>query len=219
MLGGIIRGLLGLAMLAVSGGTAIPCVMAARFEITDIRTADLVVRGEVVEFSKVGFGEERPLEHYGLIRLKVIETWKGEEREEWELYWWNSTFGIPEDWQFGAEVVIAAIDPSRPQPPLRGPSATVRGTVRPDLHQVLQAPCASPFVFRTSPREDEVAAWRRETDGLRRMMDQLPSERMRQRLERMMAADPAKTYRRRIAALRACVDEDEETCKAVWRGQ
>ena len=175
------------------------------------------MRGKVVEFSKVGFGEKRGLGHYGLIRLQVTETWKGDKAGEWELYWWNSTFGTPEDWPFGPEVVIAAIDSSRPQPPLRGPSATTRGTVRPDLLQVLQAPCAPPFIFRTAPSDNELKRYEKEVEGVRKLMEQMPSAGMRKRMERMLGQHPEKVYRRRIAALRACVDEDIETCKAVWR--
>lgn len=153
--------LLSLVFTLTVASDALACFAMAYRHLADIRHADLVVQGDIVNYQKIGFGGQRPLEHYGLIRLRVSEVLVGETTGEIELYWWNSTFGIPEDWPYGRKIVIAAIDPQKPQPPLRGPSATVRGSVRPDLLSVLQAPCALPFIFGIEPSAKELRNYRK----------------------------------------------------------
>ena len=202
-----------LVLQFVVDGAASACSRGEEKEVTDIGHAELVVRARVVDFRKVA---EDSLT-YGLIYVDVLETWRGEHRSQWELRWVNSVFGMPDGWGYGDDVVIAASDGLQALRPFAGVEAWPYGDRRSGVMQVLQAPCAPPFIFRTSPREDEISAWRDATDGLRRMMEQMPNERMRKRLDQMLGADPVKTYRRRIAALRACVEEDAETCRAVWK--
>jgi hypothetical protein len=125
---------------------AFACLGVAPRVMEDIKQADIVFEGEVISYKRKGCPKSDPsLKCFGLIRVRVDETYYGEHRKAWTLYWWNSTFRVPEQWERDRLMIFAAKWNDGRSLPLRGPSATVFETKRPDLPQVLQAPCSSPF--------------------------------------------------------------------------
>jgi hypothetical protein len=126
---------------------AAACMMAAPFQIEDIKAADLVLTGTLVRYERVSPGRPDSLDDYGLLTIKVDQVLKGSASGEVQLYWWNSTFGVPEKLAFGGPIIVAAVGADKPGLPLRGPSATVFATKRPDLPQIMQAPCSSAFLL------------------------------------------------------------------------
>jgi hypothetical protein len=122
------------------------CIDIAPFEIEDIRQADAIFGGKIIRYERVSPGRPNSLDDYGLLTVRVDEVLKGHVRGEVQLYWWNSTFGVPEE-EIESSVLIAAVDAKRKMLPLRGASATVFPTRRPDLLQLMQAPCSSPFLL------------------------------------------------------------------------
>ncbi|MEZ5921597.1 MAG: hypothetical protein R3C60_09640 [Parvularculaceae bacterium] len=139
-----------LAFWVVATTSAQACMGVAPFVIEDIKAADVVLVGDVTNYSVEGCQpEEAPsLACYGLIDIDVSETLQGEAREHWTLYWWNSTFGVPEKWELDNPLIIAGRWAKSRGLPLRGPSATVFPSKRPELLQVLQAPCSRPFLLQ-----------------------------------------------------------------------
>ncbi len=53
-------------------------------------------------------------------------------------------------------IIVAGIRADGKRLPLRGPSATSFPSQRPDLLQILQAPCSSAFILDYSPKEEEL---------------------------------------------------------------
>ena len=216
MLRALLCGLVAVAMLATAAPAAPACTVDRPLDIADIEKAMLVVRGRVVEYRRLAPADAQTAERNALIRIEVAETWRGSERDEWQILWGSESSELPEDWPFGDDIVLAALMPVALQT-LPAPGDGASREPEPLLPWVLQAPCAPPFIFRTTPPEDEERRHDEEMEGVRNLMKQMPSESMRRRMEGMLGESPEKTYRRRIAALRACVEEDMEICKAVWR--
>lgn len=145
--------------VAVTAQPASACMMDAPFHIEDIRLANMVFSGTLVRYERVSPGRPDSLDDYGLLIVKVDHTLKGDAKGEVQLYWWNSTFGVPETLAVGGRMIFAAVRADQPGPPLRGPSATVFATRRPDLPQLLQAPCSSAFMLPYSQKsEDNIRA-------------------------------------------------------------
>ncbi len=141
------------AALSAMFAGANACMKDAPFVIEDVKLADVVFQGDVERYSVKGcaLGETRTLFCYSLIDVSVTETFYGEKRDHWTLYWWNSTFGVPDDWEYEKSMIFAGRWEGSARPPLRGPSATVYASERPELLQVLQAPCSTPFILEPSP--------------------------------------------------------------------
>jgi len=135
-----------LAMLA-SASAARACINIAPFEIEDIRQADAVFTGQLVAYERVSPGRPGSLHDYGLLTVRVDEVIKGKVPKKVQLYWWNSTFGLPESLDIETPLLIGAVSAEGQNPPLRGGSATVFPTRRPDLLQLLQAPCSQAFLL------------------------------------------------------------------------
>lgn len=130
------------------------CIVFAGFESADVIYADLVFEGEVIEYEYVAGGEQPSLRDYALITFRVDRALRGSTEDEVTLYWWNSTFGVRGEWNHSTALIVAAQDPTSPVPPLRSGSGVTKGIERPDLHQILQAPCSAPFFL---PRDVRVA--------------------------------------------------------------
>ena len=119
----------------------------AEFEVEDIRQADAIFSGSVLSYEIVSPSNPGTLEEYGLIKVRVEETLKGDIAGDVQLYWWNSTFGMPEELYLTDPALFAVVAPGENPLPLRGSSATIFASRRPDLLQVLQAPCAGAFML------------------------------------------------------------------------
>jgi hypothetical protein len=131
------------------------CITDLPLRPVDVRQADVVFTGRLLKYERVSPGRPDSLSDYGLITIRVETVMQGQITGDIQLYWWNSTFGVPKEWTRGENLLVAARRADRPGLPLRGPSATVFPSRRPDLPQVLQAPCSSPFIFPSSSENIE----------------------------------------------------------------
>lgn len=148
-----------MALATSAAQPALACVAFAPFEIEDVRQADVVFSGKLVRYEIVSPGRPNTLDDYGLLTVRVDDVLKGNASGEMQLYWWNSTFEIPESIGHPNALLIAAVHADRPSLPLRGPSATAYPTRRPDLLHVMQAPCSSAFILpNSSHNADDIRA-------------------------------------------------------------
>lgn len=134
------------ALFATIPATAEACIDIAPFVVDDIRKADVVLTGKLIDYEIIDGPKEYSLNKYGLLTFRVEGVFKGKVARDVQLYWWNSTFNMPEQMDEGKRMIIAAVDTGKPLP-LRSGSAYVQGSMRPDLLNVLQAPCSAPFIF------------------------------------------------------------------------
>ena len=102
---------------------------------------------------------------YARFDIRVGEVLAGRAPRTVRVTWSNSTFGLPKALA-GGTMLIALAKPGGKRPPLRGPSATIMPNREPNLPTVLQAPCASPFMFAAN--SNEARAIRRILRGRRR---------------------------------------------------
>ncbi len=132
-------------LLAASGANA--CIVDTPLIINDIKDADAVFVGSIVRYEIFSPGEPYSLDDYGIVTVRVRERLKGDVPNEVELYWWNSTFGMPEAILTSDPALFAAARSDSSGLPFRGGSATIFPNKRPDLFRVLQAPCSSGFIL------------------------------------------------------------------------
>ena len=135
--------------------SAIACRTYAPFQIEDIARADVVFTGQLIRYDLVSPGRSNSLDEYALLTVRVDKVLKGNASGDVQLYWWNSTFGVPKKLQRDGRILIAAVSADRTGLPLRGPSATVFPSRRPDLLQVLQAPCSTAFILIDTAKGEE----------------------------------------------------------------
>jgi hypothetical protein len=136
-----------LPVLLLMPHSANACITFAEFEMEDIRKADLLFSGSVLRYEIVSSRRPGEFKEYGLITVRVRETLKGDIGGDVQLYWGNSTFGMPEELRLTDPALFAAVAPGKNTLPLRGGSATIFPSRRPDHLQVLQAPCAGAFML------------------------------------------------------------------------
>lgn len=140
--------------LAIGAG-ALParaCIDFAPRVIEDIGQADAVFTGEIIGYERV---EPHDGRRYAIMTFRAEKVLKGKIPKEVSIYSSNSTFGIPEHLDLPKTLIVAAVRPENDWLPLRGASATTFPTQRPDLLQLLQAPCAAPFILYGSPENIE----------------------------------------------------------------
>lgn len=159
-------------VIAATAGPADACRMAAPLNLEDVRYADAVVIGRIVDYHVVRDVESRRkmlanpklprdlrryyqgrnglLSDYARFTVKTASVLVGQAAERFAVTWDNSTFAEPETMPTGP-YVIALRRPSSPMPPLRGPSATI--VLKPDGLTLLQAPCSTPFLFKSGSEE------------------------------------------------------------------
>jgi hypothetical protein len=164
----------GLASAAATSAPAGACRLRAQTVLADVRYADVVVVGRVVNYTIIRDREFRrrmsqtpnlPNElrkayadpesnligDYARFDVRVEQVLAGRPAKRLRVAWSNSTFGLPKSLPDGP-VLIALSKPGAISPPLRGPSATFVPSREPGLRAVVQAPCASPLMFAaTSP--------------------------------------------------------------------
>ncbi len=132
------------ALFVMAPAAGIACMVERDFDISHIRLADVVFRGEVVSYEVVQRQINGLEARYATIDLNVIETLKGETREHWKVYWQNSTFELPEAWEFETTVYVAGSL-------LKGVDY-IPSDMFSDWLTVVQAPCSKPFFL---PGTDE----------------------------------------------------------------
>ncbi|MFT4025835.1 MAG: hypothetical protein QM676_03385 [Novosphingobium sp.] len=123
------------------------CIDLAPFKIEDIRQADAVFTGKVTRYEIVSPEQPGTLSDYALITVVVQEMIKGQASGEIQLYWHNSTFDLPDPLYVAEPSIFAVVRADRLGLPLRGPSATTFASRRPDILQILQAPCSGEFIL------------------------------------------------------------------------
>jgi len=141
----IFRTILAVQLICVAS-TATACIDIVPFEIDDIRHADAVFTGTLIDYHVAEGPKRYSLNKYGLLTFRVDTVIEGKLPRTIQLYWWNSTFSLPESMDGGQRLIVAAVDSGK-RLPLRGASAYVQSSMRPDLQQVLQAPCSAPFLL------------------------------------------------------------------------
>lgn len=119
------------------------CIDYAPMVVEDVREADVVFTGTLIDYEVVTSPKNRK---YGLLTFSVDGVLKGKVPRELQLYWRNSTFGMPIVMDEGERMIVAAVRPGKVLP-LRVGSAFELSSMRPDLLQVLQAPCSHEFIF------------------------------------------------------------------------
>ncbi len=156
---GLRKSITALMFLFVVGpftGSANACVSFVPQNLSDIVTAEIVFVGSVIDYQVVtpeAPETGRRLSDYALITFQVSETLRGIPLEEIQLYWWNTTSGIPSSLRGEGERIVAAIPFSfnAPRLTLYASNETLRGPSGPKLYSVLQTLCSSPFVFPKTP--------------------------------------------------------------------
>lgn len=138
---------LAILLASFAAQPAISCMTDAPLVIEDIRQADTIFVGSVVKYEIVSPGEPGSLDDYGLVTVRVKSVIKGNVSGDVQLYWWNSTFGMPDTLMSSDPALFAAVRSDGTTLPLRGASATVFPSRRRDLLQLMQAPCSEPFVL------------------------------------------------------------------------
>jgi hypothetical protein len=169
-----IKAALALAAVVIAMPTQ-ACVVSVQTNLNDIRFADVVVIGRIANYRIVqdeGFRWRRQqlarrdlppdlrrrfrrqrsfLSDYARFNIMVDQVLVGRADRALAATWDNSTFSEPAMMPRGS-YLIALRRPISPAPPLRGPSATVLPTPRDGL-TLLQAPCASAFIFPIDSEE------------------------------------------------------------------
>lgn len=144
------------------------CIVRAPFEPEDVLYADAVVIGRVANYEVIKDYEAREqregliaripllrdfltedrgyLSDYARFEVRVDKVLLGNVEDVFTVTWDNSTFGEPKSVEDDI-YLIAVRDPSKPAPPLRGPSATILPAPEKETLSLLQAPCSGAFLL------------------------------------------------------------------------
>jgi hypothetical protein len=167
-----------IAALMSTGPSAQACVVRAPLEISDIKDADAVVIGRIVNYrivldqvarenrKKLANDPDTPpayrefyaqdlglLSDYAKFDVQVDKVVVGTAPSTLTVTWDNSTFAEPEQMGSGP-FLIALTEPRKGLVlPLRAPSATILPSAEPALFTVLQAPCSTAFIFEAASEE------------------------------------------------------------------
>jgi len=157
--------------LLAGGKSAYACMTLAQLVLSDVKFADVVVVGQIRNYKIIEDPNIRELQKkrcadntspedhfcktrsflsdYAQFQIEVDIVLKGQPKETVTVTWDNSTFGEPQSLGDDTErFLIALRAASSKMPPLRGPSAFIAANPDPEMMTVLQAPCASPFIFK-----------------------------------------------------------------------
>ena len=106
MLGRVMLG--ALAICVSLTGHANACYQQAPQRVETIVDADVVIKGEIVGYERLR-SNRRP-HHHGLIHVRTLETWKGEERANWifQIGHGLDPF-VPHKFDYPRDVIMAGI--------------------------------------------------------------------------------------------------------------
>lgn len=166
--------LIGLLMF---GTAADACIMHAELHTADATYADVVVVGRIANYvivpdaaarqgeldlsssiklspdTRRGLkGRTGSVRDYARFDVVIDQVLRGKAAKTIRVTWDNSTFREPETMPSGP-MLIALRDPRGAAPPLRGPSGAILANPEPGTLTVLQAPCASAFIFPSVSQE------------------------------------------------------------------
>ncbi len=165
-------------VIIVAAKPASACMSMAKLDLEDIKYADVVVVGriknyeivrstdEYSEFLRNKYGQKDLLIDYARFNVSVDEVLVGQPPAVISVTWDNSTFGEPEKMK-EEPYLIGLRKPGSKVPPLRGPSATILPSREPGSLTVLQAPCASAFIFEAKSIKAKV---------IREILDGVPKD-------------------------------------------
>lgn len=154
---------------ALAGTSAYACRVHKELVPGDIRYADVVVTGRIVNYRIVRdeafrrrmlaspmltpdmrrfYADKNAgvISDYARFDVLVDEVLVGKAPRRISVTWDNSTFGEPKTMDAGRFLIALRKTDSR-TPPLRGPSATILPSPEPGSLTVLQAPCADAFIL------------------------------------------------------------------------
>ena len=135
------------------GNSSHACIMAVERKIEDVAFADAVFVGGLVKYEVVKPRDKFDLSAYAILTFDVEKLVGGDLRKKRiQIYWHNSTFGMPENLTLRRYLVAIT---THKQPPSRGPSAVIFASQRLGLISVLQAPCAEPFLLEPTEKNVE----------------------------------------------------------------
>lgn len=129
---------------------AYACIDFAEPIDADILYADSIFTGNVTGYDIVTTDQDRDLAYYAIITVKTDQFLRGDASKEVKIYWKNSTFNLPDSLLVPQKVIIAAISPVNLTPPWRAGGEMVARSDRPEILQLLQAPCSAPFMLPAS---------------------------------------------------------------------
>lgn len=141
-----------------------------RFELTDIKRADLVIKAELVSYD----WQRSDRSSNGVIRVRTSETWKGEKRATWQLYWRGSR---SETWDYGKAFVIAAINPRKLRWLDLEADWTIKPSEGPDMFHVVHPTCSNAFIFQVSLTDEQRSSIRRSVMDIKNEIPLLIDER------------------------------------------
>ena len=108
MLGRVMLG--ALAICVSLTGHANACNQQLPQKVETIVDADVVIKGEIVGYERLR-SNQRP-QHHGLMHVRTLETWKGEERANWIFQIGQGIYPVaPQEVDYPRDVIIAGIWP------------------------------------------------------------------------------------------------------------
>lgn len=143
--------LLPFALLA-GGNPAFACRVSHLPDYTEMLEADAIFVGEMVDYQRVksdyqpeGRGDRGPVYAYAAITFRVDEQLQGAVPDEVNIRWYNSTFGIPEEYVFDGRQIVSVVDD-------RMDRASAPSDGFPDFFHMFQRPCSSPLNAQASDK-------------------------------------------------------------------
>jgi hypothetical protein len=138
-----------------ASSTASACPISAPFVIEDVRLADTVVVGQVADYEFFAPDGPHRLSTYGVMTVRVSRVLRGSPGHEIRAYRGsNGASGAPPSMAFGQPRIFAFVNAGGTRPPVRTGAATILASQEPELPQLLQAPCATPFIIRQTPQAE-----------------------------------------------------------------
>ena len=95
------------------------CEVPAPFAIEDIRNADAVFAGRLVDYRLIVPAVSAPSEAFAVLTFDVDTVIKGQVSDTVQISWRNSTYAVADEWETRVPLLIAAFrhnsDPSEPE--------------------------------------------------------------------------------------------------------
>jgi hypothetical protein len=138
-----------LSLFVCQAQPASACIVMAGLVLRDVELSKVVIVARVTDYKIIRAAKIGTLLNYAVFTVEVKDTLRGEAPKTLQFSWQNSTFGEPETWDMENDYVFALITVDSKLPPLSSGSGFIPPAPRDDMMTVLQAPCASAFIFKT----------------------------------------------------------------------